>query len=283
MTTATKPLRIIDLINRGMDHFKEKGIDNARREMEWFLCEILQCKRIDLYMRFEEILLGNDLQQLRNMIKRRINGEPFQHIIGKGSFYGRDFIVNQHVLTPRPESEVLIHRLKKNGKVSSLLDIGTGTGCIAITVALENLADQIYATDISSNAIQVAQQNMTLQAVSNIQIARHDFLTQRFKSKFDLVISNPPYIGLNEMDTLQKEVREFDPQMALTDDHDGLTFFHRFAHQFGKLVNPGGYLLLEFGGNSQKDAVETIFQNAGLKTEYFKDLQGDYRVVEVRS
>ena len=283
MKTATIPLRIIDLINRGMDHFKEKGIGNARREMEWFLCEILKCTRIDLYMRFEEILLGNDLQKLRNMMKRRINGEPFQHIIGKGTFYGRDFKVNQHVLTPRPESEILIGRLKNNGKVTSLLEIGTGSGCIAITAALENLADKIYATDISSQAIEVAQQNMTLFSMSTIQLARHDFLTQQFNSKFDVVISNPPYIGLNEMDTLQKEVREFDPSVALTDENDGLTFYRRFADQFGELGNPNGYLLLEIGGNPQKDAVETIFQNAELKTESFKDLQGDYRVVEVRS
>ncbi len=283
MKTVAKPLRIIDLINRGMGHFKEKGIDNARREMEWFLCEILHCKRIDLYLRFEEILLGNDLEKLRSMIKRRIKGEPFQHIIGKGSFYGREFKVNQHVLTPRPETEVLIERLQKNGEVSSLLDVGTGTGCIAITAALENLADQLFATDKSSQALEVAQENMELHSIKTVQLARHDFLTQQFKSTFEVVISNPPYIAQNEMDTLQSEVQEFDPLAALTDENDGLTFYRRFADQFGTLVHPGGYLLLEFGGNPQKEAVDSIFKNAGLNTEFFKDLQGDYRVVEVRN
>ena len=133
MTTTTKLWRIIDLINWGTDHFTAKGLDNARREMEWFLCDVLDCERIDLYVRFEEIMHETELDVFRKMVKRRIAGEPFQHIIGKAPFYGRDFIVNQNVLIPRPETEILIEHLKTNGKVNSLLDIGTGTGCIAIT------------------------------------------------------------------------------------------------------------------------------------------------------
>ena len=97
-----------------------------------------------------------------------------------------------------------------------------------------------------------------------------------------MVISNPPYIGTNEMNTLQAEVQDYDPPSALTDNGDGLSFYHRFAEQFENLLNIDGYLLLEFGGNAQKQAVESIFQNAGLKTEFFKDLQNDWRIVEVR-
>jgi release factor glutamine methyltransferase len=216
------------------------------------------------------------------MVKRRISGEPFQHIIGKAPFYGRDFIVNQNVLIPRPETEILIERIKTNGSVNSLLDIGTGTGCIAITVGLENLADKIFATDISESTIEIAKDNMKLHQVENIRFAHHDFLKQNFKTKFDVVISNPPYIGTNEMNTLQAEVQDYDPPSALTDNGDGLSFYHRFAEQFENLLNIDGYLLLEFGGNAQKQAVESIFQNAGLKIEFFKDLQNDWRIVEVR-
>ena len=282
MTTTTKLWRIIDLINWGTDHFTEKGLDNARREMEWFLCDILKCERIDLYVRFEEVMDDSELEVFRNMVKRRIAGEPFQHIIGKAPYYGRDFMVNQNVLIPRPETEILIEHLKTNGKVNSLLDIGTGTGCIAITAGLENLAENIFAIDISESAIETAKENMTLHHTEDIQFARHDFLTQEFKTKFDLVVSNPPYIAANEMDSLQTEVKNYDPPSALTDNSDGLTFYHIFADQFENLLNPGGYLLLEFGGNAQKRAVESIFQNVGLNTEFFKDLQNDWRVVEVR-
>ncbi|MBC8256449.1 MAG: peptide chain release factor N(5)-glutamine methyltransferase [Candidatus Marinimicrobia bacterium] len=281
MTTTTKLWRIIDLINWGNDHFTEKGLINARREMEWFLCEILKCERIDLYVRFEEVMDESDLEIFRSMVKRRIAGEPFQHIIGKASFYGRDFIVNQNVLIPRPETEILIERIKSNGVINSLLDIGTGTGCIAITTGLENLVENIFATDISESAIEVAKQNMRLHNIENIKFARHNFLTHQFKTKFDVVVSNPPYIAAKEMDSLQTEVKSYDPQSALTDNSDGQSFYHRFADQFENLLNPDGYLLLEFGGNAQKDAVESIFKNAGLNTEFFKDLQHDWRIVEV--
>jgi release factor glutamine methyltransferase len=282
MTTQTKLWRIIDLINWGTYHFTTKGLDNARREMEWFLCEILKCERIDLYVRFEEILNAEELENFRSMVKRRITGEPFQHIIGKAPFYGRDFIVNQNVLIPRPETEILIERIKLNGNVNSLLDIGTGSGCIAISAGLENLAENIFATDISDSSIEIAKENMQLHHIENIQFARHDFLTQTFKTKFDLVVSNPPYIAANEMNFLQLEVREYDPLSALTDNGDGLSFYRRFAQQFENLLNDAGYILLEFGGNNQKDAVESIFQNAGLNTEFFKDLQSDWRIIEVR-
>ena len=282
MTTTTKLWRIIDLINWGTDHFTTKGLDNARREMEWFLCEVLSCQRIDLYVRFEEIMNEDELKVFRTMVKRRISGEPFQHIIGKAPFYGRDFIVNQNVLIPRPETEILIERIKTNGSVNSLLDIGTGTGCIAITVGLENLADNIFATDISESSIEIAKENMTLHHVEKIQFARHDFLRQNFKSNFDVVVSNPPYIAVNEMNALQTEVKDYDPPSALTDYSDGLTFYRHFSEQFDNLLKLDGYLLLEFAGNDQQDAVESIFQNAGLNTEFFKDLQQDWRMVEVR-
>lgn len=282
MTTQTKPWRVIDLINWGTEHFTQKGIDNSRREIEWFLCKALNCERIDLYVRFEELLNEPDLIKLRTMVKRRSNGEPFQHIIGKAPFFGRDFKVNEKVLIPRPETEVLIERLKVNGKAAKLLDVGTGSGCIAITAVLESLAENAFATDISTEAIEVCRENAVLYKIDSLQIARHDFLTQEFKTKFDVVLSNPPYVGETEMASLQAEVRDFEPEPALTDGADGLNFYRRFADQFEELLNPGGYLLLEFGGNEQKERVEEIFSKAGLKTEFIKDLQGDWRVVEVR-
>ena len=135
---------------------------------------------------------------------------------------------------------------------------------------------------ISEGAIDVSSENIKLHQVENIQIARHDFLIQKFKSKFDVVVSNPPYIGIDEFDNLQAEVRDYDPESALTDSKDGLTFHHRFADHFENQLNPGGNLLLEFGGNPQKEAVEAHFQSVGLKTAFFKDLQNGWRVVEVR-
>ena len=281
MISQTKPLRIIDLIRWGNECFAKTNINNSLHEIEWFLCDILNCKRIDLYIQFEDLLYENNLIKLRKMVQRRLSGEPFQHILGKGSFYGRDFRVDNNVLIPRHETELLIERLKARGKVNSLLDVGTGTGCIAITASLERLAENIFATDSSVSALSVAKENMKIFNVTNIQMAVHNFLHTRFKSKFDVVISNPPYISVDDMSFLQKEVKDYDPSSALTDNADGLSFYRRFAEQFDNLLISGGVLLLEFGGNGQKDDIEKIFNGAGLKTEFFKDLQKKWRVVEV--
>ena len=282
MTTSTKSWSIIDLINWGTDHFTEKGIENARKEIEWLLCNVLNFERIDLYLKFENLLKASELEQLRSMVKRRVAGEPFQHIIGKAPFYGRDFIVNRSVLIPRPETEILIDRLKVNGKVSSLLDVGTGSGCIAITCALENLSEKIYATDISPYALQVTQENMQLHNIGGIRVACHDFLKKGFKTRFEVVISNPPYIEVDKMDNLQEEVRNFDPRQALTDYADGYVFYRRFAKKFDDIVSSGGYILLEIGGVVHKEGVGKIFSKAGLQVKFYKDLQGDFRVAEVR-
>ena len=281
MVTITKPWCIIDFINWGTDQFAEKGIGNARLEMEWFLCDVLDCQRINLYIQFEDLLHENALIKLRQMVWRRISREPFQHILGKGSFYGRDFRIDNNVLIPRPETELIIERLKVRGRVNSLLDIGTGSGCIAITAALEKLAEIIFATDSSVSALSVAKQNMKIFNVTNIQMAVHNFLHSRFKSKFDVVVSNPPYISVDDMTFLQKEVKDYEPPSALTDNADGLSFYRRFAEKFDNLLISGGVLMLEFGGNGQKDYIEKIFNGAGLKTAFFKDLQNNWRVVEV--
>ena len=281
MSIKAKNWRIIDLINWGVTHFTTKGINNARLEIEWLLCDLLTCNRVDLYLKFEKQIHANELAHLRSMVKRRVSGEPFQYIIGKAPFYGRDFKVNSHVLIPRPETEILIDRLKKNGGVSTLLDVGTGSGCIAITCSLENLSDKIYATDISDNILDVAHKNMQTYEINNIHFFKHNFLKENFKNKFDVVISNPPYIGIHEIEGLQKEVRDYDPKIALTDGHDGLIFYYHFNKIIMNLLNPGGYLLLEIGGNKHKEYVEKIFSMGCLRTMFIKDLQGDFRAVEV--
>ena len=133
----------------------------------------------------------------------------------------------------------------------------------------------------SVSALSVAKENMKIFNITNVQMSVHNFLHNRFKSKFDVVVSNPPYISVDDMSFLPKEVKDYDPPSALTDNADGLSFYRRFAEQFDNLLIPGGVLLLEFGGNSQKYDIEKIFNGAGLKTEFFKDLQKKWRVVEV--
>jgi release factor glutamine methyltransferase len=271
----------IDLIKWGEDYFVSKGISNAKLEVEWFLCHILNCQRIDLYVQFEKPLIKDELAQFKKFVNRRILGEPFQHILGKSDFYGRDFIVNKHVLIPRPETEMIIELLKKRDLVESILEIGTGSGCIATTISLENLSTSIIATDISKDALIIANKNAQRLGANNIDFKFHDFLNTDINSTFDVVVSNPPYIGSNEMDTLQKEVQDYDPKIALTDNDDGLSFYRRFSELGASLLNENGYMLLELGGSHQVVAISEIFESHQLNVKFHNDLQGNPRIVEV--
>ena len=200
----------INLIKWGEDYFVSKGISNAKLEVEWFLCHILDCQRIDLYVQFEQPLMKNELNQFKEFITRRISGEPFQHILGKADFYGRDFKVNKHVLIPRPETEIIIELLKKKNEIESILEIGTGSGCVATTISLENLATSIIATEICRDALNVAKENAFQLSVENIDFKIHDFLQTDINSTFDVIVSNPPYIDSDEMGGLQKEVKNYE-------------------------------------------------------------------------
>ena len=271
----------ISLIKWGEDYFVSKGISNAKLEVEWFLCHILNCQRIDLYVQFEKPLIKDELAQFKKFVNRRILGEPFQHILGKSDFYGRDFIVNKHVLIPRPETEMIIELLKKRDLVESILEIGTGSGCIATTISLENLSTSIIATDISKDALIIANKNAQRLGANNIDFKFHDFLNTDINSTFDVVVSNPPYIGSNEMDTLQKEVQDYDPKIALTDNDDGLSFYRRFSELGASLLNENGYMLLEFGGAHQVVEISEIFESHQFNVKFHNDLQGDPRIVEV--
>jgi release factor glutamine methyltransferase len=271
----------IDLIKWGEDYFISKNISNAKLEVEWFLCHILDCQRIDLYIQFEQPLMKKDLGQFKKFIARRISGEPFQHILGKADFYGHNFKINKHVLIPRPETEMIIELLKKKNEIESILEIGTGSGCIATTISLENLATSIIATDISRNALSVARENASLLSVNNIDFKIHDFLETDINSTFDVIVSNPPYIASDEMASLQKEVRDYDPKIALTDNSDGLSFYRRFSEIGASLLNKNGFMLLECGGAHQVAAITTIFESHKLNVKFHDDLQGDPRIVEV--
>ena len=278
---SRKAWRVIDLINWGADYFKSKSITNARREVEWLLCHVLNCERIDLYLEFEQPLFGKELSTFRAMVLRRVKGEPFQHIIGKAPFYGRDFIISPDVLIPRPETEIIIDILKEDIEKTSILEIGTGSGCLAVTIELEGICRQQIATDISRPALMVAKSNAEKFKVNGISFRCHDFLNAPITSRFDVIISNPPYISEHERHTLEKTVIDYDPEIALTDHEDGLTFYRRFAEQGHDLLNQDGYILLEFGGDNQTDNIEAIFIARNYQVKFYPDLQNNLRVVKV--
>ena len=205
-------------------HFSLKGIDNSRQEIEWMLSDILDCNRFDLYLRFDEPLTSDKLELLHQWVKRRVKKEPLQYITGHCEFYGRTFIVNKGVFIPRPETErvvdVAIAMLEDTNR-PTILDMGTGSGCIAISLAKEIPGSKITAIDISTVALEVAKINADIHHAT-VHFEEIDFLMNPYNKKFDMIISNPPYIPLVEMNTLMDDVRLFEPHFALSDGVDGL-------------------------------------------------------------
>ena len=149
---------IIDLIKWSTQYLKSKNISNSRKESEWFLSHIYKCNRLELYLKFDEIVDESKLKIFKSFILRRLNHEPFQYIIKKAPFYGRDFYVDKNVLIPRPETEIIVDILK-NKNIESVLDIGTGTGCIAITLLLENITNYVFAIDKYESVLSIANKN----------------------------------------------------------------------------------------------------------------------------
>ncbi len=280
-----KVWRIIDLINWAESYFKEKGFENPRGEIEWLLRAVLDCSRMDVYLRFEEPLSHPQLETLRSYVKRRLEKEPLQYITGSCNFYDRDFLVNEHVLIPRPETERLIDialEKLKNINAPTILDVGTGSGCIAITLGLELPESKVLGMDVSKEALTVSNQNKENNSAENVSFQQSNFLSEIPNGEFDYGVSNPPYIPKNEMGGLMKDVKDFEPTVALTDEKDGLTFYKRFADVGKSLVNKGGFMILEVGQGDHPNKAKSVFDEAGYKqTELIKDFNGDDRVLIV--
>lgn len=277
--------RVLDMIKWGESFFSSKGFEHPKREIEWFLCDLLDYKRIDLYVQFEEPLTKSQLETLRSWVQRRVNREPLQYITGKSEFYGRPFKLNPAVLIPRPETErvvdVSLHAVG-NLEKPTILDIGTGSGCIAISLAAERPDAQVTALDISEEALDVARENSVLNGLQNIQFMKMNILSSRPAGTFDLVVSNPPYILEEELETLMPEVYEYEPLVALTDKNDGLTFYRRFAEIASEIINPGGWLVTEVGLGNHPSRVQALFSAAGfLDWELIQDFNGDDRVLKI--
>lgn len=280
-----KTWRIIDLINWAESYFKEKGFENPRSEIEWLLRALLGCSRMDVYLRFEEPLSKTQLGTLRAWVKRRLEREPLQYITGSCDFYGREFSINKHVLIPRPETERLIDiALDKLNEIDSpnILDVGTGSGCIAITLGLEIPGSTVLGIDVSEKAIQIANKNAKSLDAGNVSFHEMDFLHNIPQGSFDLMVSNPPYIPKGEMDGLMTDVKDFEPTVALTDEKDGLSFYKRFAEIGKDLVKINGWIILEVGlGDHPNKVKDNIIESGYPDTELIKDYNGDDRVLVV--
>lgn len=239
---------------------------------------------ITLVTNSDIVVSQRDEAALNHILLRLKKSEPIQHITGKAHFYDLEFIVNQHVLIPRQETELLVDEIIKRynkSKKLTLLDIGTGSGCIAISLKKNLVNADVYAIDISDNALETAKKNAELNQVM-VRFQKADILEPNLQmgNQFDIILSNPPYVRNSERKLMHKNVVDFDPGLALfVEDHNPLVFYERIT-QFSKVhLNPGGILAFEINEAFGKEMLQLMTKNGFMGTELIKDLDGRDRIV----
>ena len=270
-------MTVLEVIQKSADFLTKKGVESPRLQAELLLAYVLKLPRMKLYLNFERALAPAELDAVRALVQRRGQREPLQHIIGSTSFCGLEIAVNRHVLVPRPETELLAEQGWQflstfNHQPSTALDFGTGSGCIAIALAVKCPAAQVTALEVSAKTMAVAQENAARNGVAErIRFAHgQGFAALSADARFDLIISNPPYIPTAEIASLQPEVRDFDPRAALDGGADGLDFYRMFASEAAAFLQPGGKLMLEFG-DGQADALKKVFESQKWIVEAVRD------------
>ena len=271
---------IIDFIKLNSKKISPDNPNQYKREIELITQKVLGCTRVDLYTKKDLYINQKDIKIISDYINRLQNGEPVQYILQQAYFYGRTFYVNNTVLIPRFDSELIIDILKKHPICDKLLDIGTGSGNLAITIAEENMAHNIWATDIGENKLSVAEHNkQTLSPKSNIQFMIDDFLDSKITQQFDIIVSNPPYIPQNQIKNLNSLVSLHEPLDSLTDGKDGYAFYKEFALIGNNMLKDGGFMLLEIGVDNKLKELYNIFSNYSI--EVFNDLNNIPRVIKI--
>jgi len=266
-------MTVLEVIQRSGEFLARKGLDSPRLQAELLLAHVLQLPRMKLYLDFERKLAEPELNALRELVRRRGEREPLQHLVGSTSFCGYDISVNRDVLIPRPETELLAERAVKFLQSRAdgdqcVLDIGTGSGCIAIVIAAKCPAAVVEAVDISPAALAIAAKNVArhgLDARLHLQTG-DSFGALTPGMTFDLIVSNPPYIPTAELETLQPEVRDFDPRLALDGGADGLDYYRRLAAEGLAWLRRDGRLMLEFG-DGQETPLAGMFSAGGWAIE----------------
>ncbi|MFA4993400.1 MAG: peptide chain release factor N(5)-glutamine methyltransferase [Candidatus Omnitrophota bacterium] len=256
-------------------------------EAELVLTHVLDCGRLSLYLN-KDINLGADISALlSSILKRRILGEPVQYILGETEFMGLKFKVDNRALIPRPETEILVEQALirlQEAEIASpkILDLGTGSGCIAVSIAKSLKHADVWASDISSTALQLAGENAALNNVEIKFIKSDLFDALKFKkNRFDLIISNPPYVSSEEFHALAKEI-SFEPPLALKAGEDGLDFYRRIISRAEGYLKDNGLLIFEVGLN-QAYPVKGMLEEEGFdQTELIKDYNNIERVVAAK-
>ena len=287
-------MTILELLNWSTYYLTDHRIEHPRLNAELLLARSLELTREELYIHFHDPLKGKEKETLERLVHRRIAGEPLQYILGRQEFWSLDFKVDPRALIPRPETELLVEQAisilsqRPFGGTPFLLEIGTGSGAIAISLAKEVRSSFIVATDISREALLLAKENAKMAgALGQIEWVNGNlfepFYLLKGREPFDLILSNPPYISRSEIERLAKEVKNYEPIIALDGGEDGLKFFRTILSQAPLYLKREGWLLFEVG-QGQSLMVSEQIEREGVfsKPECIQDYSGIERVVKAQ-
>lgn len=274
-----------EILKASEDYLAGKQIESPGLVAELLLSRLLACKRLELCLRFETVLADKLMEAMRRGIKRVAAGEPVQYVLGQTEFMGHVIKCDKRALIPRPETEVLVETVLKCDRLwqaeqPALVDIGTGTGCIAISLALARPAAKYLALDISEEAISLAKENATVHGVQEkIIFATAELADLVEPGMLDAIVSNPPYITTAECGQLPVQIRAHEPRTALDGGEDGLQVIDAIVQDAGMALKPGGQLFLEIG-DTQAEAVRAMLAGAGFgNVTVTRDLAGKDRII----
>lgn len=258
----------INLLSKSIQYLKKYNVENARLDAEYIFAYVLGVKRISLMLNFDEEISEENKNLIRQYIVRRGKyREPLQYIVKEWEFYGYPIKVDGRVLIPRQDTEILVEQciyLMKEKENPKILDIGTGSGAISIALAKELPESEVLGLDVSDDALKMAVINRELNNVSNLKFLKSDVFQHVREKNYDLIVSNPPYIPVEEYNELMPEVKEYEPRMALTDGGDGYYFYKKISEESVNYLKNGGYLAFEVG-YTQGETVSQLMEKNGFQ------------------
>jgi release factor glutamine methyltransferase len=277
---------VLEVLQNTAVYFAKKQVEHPRLNIEHLLADALGKKRIELYLEFDRPLSDRELEPLREKVRRRADGEPLQHLLGHWDFFGRTFKTDRRALIPRSETELLVEAVLKRlairqSKATRLVDVGTGSGILAITFALEQPELEVVAADISDDALALAQENAERLGVSQRIVFRRSDLLDQIDGSFDWIVANLPYIPTADISGLQREVR-FDPALALDGGEDGLAIVKRLIESIPGKIASNGVVALELGQGQAKTLSDFLARQNYRDISIMKDYQGVERVLIAR-
>jgi len=274
-------MEILELINSGSQHLKNSGINSWKLDSEILLAKILKKNREEMLVNLDQKVTPQIIKSFDKLIERRSSKEPIAYILKKKEFWSKNFYVDKNTLIPRPETELMVEKIVSifKNKDIQILDIGTGTGCILLSILSELKQSRGIGVDISQRAIRIAIKNSIKHKLSHKVKFYKKSLTEVYDSKFDLIVSNPPYIKKKDIKNLEDDIKKFEPKLALDGGNDGLDVIRKVIYKSRSILKLNGMLALEIG-NEQFKKVSKILRDNSFKSKFLvKDYKDNIRCI----